>query len=222
MHHPRTWFFLFFATIGAFFVLSHTGFGAWLQNTLFISSKITEDERAAYIREIAFLKSDRITNRGEETRKISGIAAFVYSFYPHGIKNEVVIDRGALHGVRDRSAVVVDNIFVGFVHEVKDHSSLVTTIFDPQVRVAVRIGESQIDGLLIGGGEPRVTLVPKIAKIKPGDTVFIAAPEFPYGIPVGTVKEFYTSQHEVFGEIELVIPYHLNALRDVRVLPSHL
>ena len=136
-----------------------------------------------------------------------GLPAFVYSRYPFGERNTLVIDKGRLSGVESGQAATLHNVLVGRVREVSPRSATVETLFDPKFKLAVRVGPDGVDALLVGGNEPKVTLMAKDANIDAGDIVISAEKELSYGIAIGTIAEIMISSDNLFKEATLEVPY---------------
>jgi rod shape-determining protein MreC len=144
--------------------------------------------------------------------------AKVYSDYPLNSKQEISIATGSDQGVKQGATVTWgNNVLIGKVITALGDSSIVSTIFDPSWQMAVRIGSSQIDGLLKGGNCPTVILIPQNGQINVGDVVVTAASGFPYGLEVGAVKEIRNTPNSVFREATLQTEVNIADLRDVTV-----
>ncbi len=142
----------------------------------------------------------------------------VYSDYPLNSKQEISIAAGSNQGVKQGDIVTWgSNVLIGKVTAVLSNSSVVSTIFDPSWQMAVRIGSSQIDGLLNGGNSPTVTLIPQDGQINVGDMVVTATNGFPYGLEVGVIKDVSTTTNSVFREASLQTEVNIPDLRYVTV-----
>ena len=111
-------------------------------------------------------------------------------------------------------------VLIGDVDKVFDNTAAVQTIFDSRFRLAVRVGEGGIESLLMGGSEPRITLVPKNAEIRKGDIIYSAGADLPYGLPIGEVGEVQMSSDNIFKEATIIFPYDLSDYRLVFILKS--
>lgn len=145
------------------------------------------------------------------------IPAFVYSRYPFNLKSEFLLSSGAAQGVQVGQAVLFRGILLGKVKEVQKNSSVVQTIFDSHFETAVRAGAG-VDALLKGGDEPHLTLIPKNADLKQGDTVYSAAPGILYGIPVGEISEYLPKEGDPFGEASLNLGYSISDIKAVEIM----
>jgi len=140
----------------------------------------------------------------------------VYSSYPFNSKGEIAIAAGENLGLVPGDTIVIGgNILVGRVRSVFKSSSIVTTIFDPSWEVQVRIGESEVNALMQGGNELRLTLIPSDGYIEEGDLVVSAGERLPYGLEVGFVGRTSSMPGDVFQEAIIEPSLQIKNLRDV-------
>lgn len=133
-----------------------------------------------------------------------------YSNYPFNNKNQILIAAGSNHGVKSASpALAQPGIFLGEITEVKGKNAKVRTIFDFNWELPVKIGSEKIDGLLIGGHDPSVTLVSKSKNIQIGDPITLASPDFPIGLTIGLVNEVIEDKEDLFQEVKIRFPYSI-------------
>src|SRR3989338_5928745 len=149
--------------------------------------------------------------------------AKVYSSYPFNDKNEIAINLGSADGIKESWPVVLgSDIVLGEVKKVFERYSLVRTIFDPEWRLAVRIGENKINALLEGGVEPSLTTIDKNKVIKEGDFIYAVAKGFPYGALIGKVQNISSSPSSIFQEASLALPYNFNnEIVEVKILTGY-
>ncbi|MDO8466903.1 MAG: rod shape-determining protein MreC [bacterium] len=148
-----------------------------------------------------------------------GLSALVYSSFPLNYKHLIAINAGATHGVRVGMPVTLEgNILIGQIIEVSEDQSLVRTIFDKDWSLPVRIGVMEHDALLVGGQDPKLTLIDKDQEINIGDQVISAKKDLPYGLKVGEVAEVNNLVAHSFKEAGLIFPYNSKDLRSVVVL----
>src|SRR3989344_6438665 len=144
-----------------------------------VSSKTNQQISELYL-ENQSLKSRLEANLPEFKGELK--LAKVYSSYPFNDKNEIAINLGSVDGIKESMPVVLGpDILLGEVKKVFEHYSLVRTIFDPEWRLAVRIGENKINALLEGGIEPSLTTIDKNKILNEGDFIYADAKGFPYG-----------------------------------------
>lgn len=150
-------------------------------------------------------------------RPANFLRAVVLSRYPMNFKNEFLIDAGVRDGVSLGKAVTFGGVLVGEVGEVFERTSLVRTIFDDDFQLAVRIGVFGVDALFTGGTLPKATLIPQPARLKEGDIVYSASPNFPYGLAVGEVADIESSADQLFQEATLNFVYDIGGIKTVLV-----
>lgn len=161
------------------------------------------------------------------------IPAFVYSRYPFNFKNELLISAGKNQGIAAGEATVIsysspasssedserrEIVFLGVVDKVFGETAAVQTIFDSHFRLAVRIGDEGTEALLVGGSEPKLTLIPQNAGIHKNEVIYSAGAALPYGLPIGEVGEVRTAGDNIFKEATIIFPYDLSDYQLVFVL----
>lgn len=149
--------------------------------------------------------------------------AEIYSRYPFSVHDELVINRGATNGVRSGEPVFLvtpsgpSSILIGVVQDVRDRTATVRTIFDPEFKAAVRIGTTGADALLLGGPEPKVSLIAENATVQPGDVIVAASPELPLGAPLASVGLLEPAEDQAFKNATVVFGYDIGAIRIVQI-----
>ncbi|MEK7194039.1 MAG: rod shape-determining protein MreC [Patescibacteria group bacterium] len=144
------------------------------------------------------------------------LTAKIFSTYPFNIKNQLTINAGEKQGVKKgTTATIGENILVGQIIEVFENYSVARTIFDPKWQRPVRIGEEEVNGLLQGGNEPKITLIEK--PVKAGDIIYSAVADFPYGLKIGEISEIKETASGIFKEAEVKVSYNINELREVNM-----
>ncbi|MBM3257398.1 MAG: hypothetical protein FJY98_03710 [Candidatus Liptonbacteria bacterium] len=146
-----------------------------------------------------------------------GTVAEVYSEYPFGLKSELLVNVGKEKGVLVGQPVLFRGIFIGRVTKVFPHFSLVETLFDVRTKYPVRVGKKGVDALLVGGGEPRLTLVSNDAVFEPGEAVYAAIPSLPYGMPIGAVGTMSVARDGLFKEAQMIFPFNPTEVRVLRI-----
>ena len=71
--------------------------------------------------------------------------------------------------------------------------------------------------LLVGGLEPRLTLIAKDAKIASGDVVFSADQAFPLGGGMGSVRAVSKTGDTLLQEATLQVPYDIRKINIVLI-----
>ncbi|MBI3589696.1 MAG: rod shape-determining protein MreC [Candidatus Liptonbacteria bacterium] len=191
----------------------------------------TERERLTLENESLKAELIKLGDLKEQLPKITTdfTPALVYSRYPFNLKNEILLNAGRGQGIGVNQAVTLfvkeksgllknDEILLGRIKEVKERTSLVTTIFDPEWKSEAKIGKPGVEALVIGGGEPRLTLIKKEAKIQEGEVVYSTDERFPYGLPLGEVWNIGWSKDQLFQEADLKMNYDWSQIKAVMVL----
>lgn len=162
------------------------------------------------------LRSEIVSVSGQGTNDDHYRRAKIYSSYPLNSRSTILIDAGRNQGIKELTPVTIfGRLLLGQVAQVFENYSQVRTIFDVSWQMPVRIGEGEVDALLVGGPELKVTLVVADKAIKEGQTVVSASETFPYGLKIGEVKNVRLDADGVFKEADLSLPYNINELREV-------
>jgi cell shape-determining protein MreC len=162
--------------------------------------KLLELKKENLILKAELAKLSNLNNFLAQTSKRKIKPAFVYSYYPFNLKNEILINLGEKDELTLEEAVVLppqtqdqtqdlNFVLLGKIKKIYKNFSLVQTIFDPDFKLAVKIGQSQSDALLVGGPKPKLNLISKDAGINIGDIIYSAQSNLPYGLVVGEIKE---------------------------------
>jgi len=149
------------------------------------------------------------------------------------LRGMLTIDRGRVHGIERRMAVIAEGGVVGMVTEVHDFTASVATLHHRDCRIAGMVHRNRVrayDGVVKANGTDynyvcSMDFIDMKNEVRPGDLV-VTSPEsvFPAGIPIGTV----TVVHETGGalwrwaEIEPAVdPYSLDeAMVVTRYIPD--
>ncbi|KKU93724.1 MAG: hypothetical protein UY24_C0020G0006 [Parcubacteria group bacterium GW2011_GWA1_48_11b] len=187
-----------------------------LVGSVFFGNFLTaaKNRLAAVISLAPFEKPQTITQNGRQV-----VVAKIYSTFPYNYRNLISLNAGLTSGVKSGTPVTVDgNILLGKVIETATDYSVVQTIFDKDFSLSVRVGSRQIEALLVGAQEPRLTLIDKTADIRENDAIYSASADFPYGMKIGSVAEIRDSAASSFKEASLRLDYQFNELKDVALL----
>jgi len=153
--------------------------------------------------------------RNNELRD-SYLVTKIYSTYPFNDKHIFTIAMGADQKIVELTPVLAaKNILLGKIVGVFDNYSEVKSIFSPDWQMSVKIGESGIDGLLIGGPNPKVTMIVSDKEISVGEEIYSSGKEFPYGIKIGKVRSVQVGTSSFFKEALVDLPYDFNNLQEV-------
>lgn len=119
------------------------------------------------------------------------IPAQVIGRDPSNWSNSIIIDKGALNGIKENRAVLFTRGLVGRLIEVGRSSAKVLLITDPNSKVGVMIQRNRQGGILVGrpDGLCKIIYIALESDVVPGDKVITAGfgSVFPKDIMVGTV-----------------------------------
>lgn len=144
----------------------------------------------------------------------------IFSRYPSNLKNELLVAGGEKAGIQVGDVALFQGAILGTVEKVWRDSALVRTIFDTRFKSPVRIGQTGADALLIGGVQPRLSLIPAAASVANNDTVYSAAEGMPYGIGIGAVQNIHDAPDSMFKDASLRLPYNPATLAEVLLVPK--
>ena len=132
------------------------------------------------------------------------------------VRNLIRVDKGALAGVCPGAVVVVPEGLVGRVTLVSPHTSEVTLVTDPSVKVACEISSGG-SGILSGGSDELLLLrhLRGTNGFRPRSRVFTSGRGgiFPRGLEVGTLQVVTNGVRGVEGEVSPPVDY--STLEDV-------
>ncbi|MBI4087487.1 MAG: hypothetical protein HY434_01510 [Candidatus Liptonbacteria bacterium] len=151
------------------------------------------------------------------TRRPGYVSAIVYSRYPFNFKNEILINKGKNDGVLVGSPVFFGAVLLGRIEKVFNDDALVQTVFDDRFQLSAGIGNSGVKALFKGGSLPKLSLIPLAPPIAEGDIVYSVSPDFPYGAPIGEVRNPAFSSDRLFREASLRFSYDLGEVKTVLV-----
>ncbi|NCN58446.1 hypothetical protein COW99_03975 [Candidatus Roizmanbacteria bacterium CG22_combo_CG10-13_8_21_14_all_38_20] len=118
-----------------------------------------------------------------------------------GNSRYLFIDQGKASGVKAGSAVVSQEILIGTVMEVGEHSSKIKVLTDPESKIPVRTQSGAL-GLLQGGDNKlMLTRILQSETLKIGDLVGTSGAEgLPGGILIGVINQLLDDKVEVYQQ----------------------
>ena len=151
------------------------------------------------------------------------IGADVAGRSPDNWFEQILIDKGKKDGVLRGSAVITAQGVVGQVIDVKDETSVVRLVTDPQQKLGVVFQRINMPGVLRGYHEspPVVEFVPVGTPVDIGDKIVCAGDGgvFPQGHPIGTVSMVRRDTNGTTLLIEVKLGDNLFDLTHVLVVP---
>lgn len=172
---------------------------------------------------------------GSRIIETSGITAWSVAADSNSFRYSALINRGSIHGVKNRAPVTVGGALVGQVRSVNGSNSRILLICDPGMRVAVRFlppnREPRSVGMKVQNVKPprgllkgvrpglcKVEYVERDVDVQTGDIVVTSgeAYQFPSGLLVGKVSVI--RRRELFLEVEVAPEVTFSALQSLLVL----
>ncbi len=152
-----------------------------------------------------------------DTIKYSTQIAKVINFSIDNVSEEIVIDKGLLDGITKKMPVVAywnGSIgLVGIIQEVSLNTSVVRTVYSPNIDVGVVLENTGEVGILSGKGRVnkscKVRYISSYINVDVGKEkvfTFSGSKIFPPGILVGTVSSMLHKPGDKYSEVE-VIPH---------------
>jgi rod shape-determining protein MreC len=118
--------------------------------------------------------------------------------------------------------VISDEGLVGKVIAVGESYSLAQILYNKEFRVGAKVQRSRVDGILTweGGGELRLTNVPKTQDVRTGDVVITSGYSnvFPKDITIGFVSSVRQKSGSLFHEISVQPAVDFPSLEQVFVI----
>ncbi|MBI5732870.1 hypothetical protein HY967_02855 [Candidatus Jorgensenbacteria bacterium] len=145
----------------------------------------------------------------------------VYSRYPFNDRSSIVIDGGTDQGILVGAPVLIgDGVLLGKVKSVWQTQSEIMTIFDPDWKSSVVVGDGKTKALLRGGEQPRLEFIPRDNHLKEADSVFNISPELPLHRVIGSLGKIKDLSREVWLSANIEMPYHVEDVLEVTVIKN--
>lgn len=156
----------------------------------------------------------RLELRGAE------IVARVVGEESTNFSDTILIDLGAVHGIRTGMPVVTDQGLVGRISEVTENNAKVLLLTDPSSSASALMAESRLNGIVRGGtgGKLIMDFIPQGPTFNLGETVLSSGlgGRFPKGLTIGVIESIESQPNAVFqtalirpavdfGSLELVM-----------------
>jgi rod shape-determining protein MreC len=119
------------------------------------------------------IEAKGLRDRSHALENAGFVMADVIRAYINETRSELTINRGQNDGLVKGLFALGDNSIIGKISEVSKREARLKLFTDPASRIAVRIGNLNIDRLMQGGGkdEAKIRLLPTKHKIRVGDKV---------------------------------------------------
>lgn len=158
-----------------------------------------QEENARLMLEISRMRSKSLENEHlrsmlnfKDTTNFSLISADVISKLVNKMQGNFIINRGSVDGVLIGMPVLDSKGLVGIVVDTAKNFSVVRTLYNNNLNIAVTIERLKIDGILNWDGNKLIIKnIPSTYEIKIGDSVVTSdfSTIFPPKIPVGTISK---------------------------------
>lgn len=186
----------------------------WIPNPFGSSESADElrEKNIALSSELSRLRRAKAEN--EELRKMLGLkpregwkllTAEVVGKTASGDRNMFTLSVGEKDGVHKGMAVITDAGLVGRVYSLGSGFSLIEGLYNRQMRIAVKIARTRVDGILAWDGTDILLVrnVPKALDVQEGDMVVTSeySSYFPSDVPVGVVTKLEAEPNSLFRRI---------------------
>lgn len=172
------------------------------------------------------MRLDDTTKLQPALRQFSFVIAHVISNSIAQPYNYITINRGSRDGIRPEQGVVDQNGVVGIVNTVGPHSARIISLLNPNMKLSVKMKDSQYFGSLSWDGrDPSTALLeelPRHGRYNPGDTVVTSgySAVFPEGIIVGRVVKRETDMSGNFVTLRVRLSTDFSRLSTVRAITN--
>lgn len=140
-----------------------------------------------------------------------------------GLRQRILVDRGARNGVFRNQAVLDEYGIVGQTMHVGPWSAEVVLITDPDHDLPVQIERTGFRTIAVGTGDPNALALPYLpanANVRVGDVLITSGlgGVFPAGYPVGRVTQVHPSAVQPLAQVQAAPFAHLQTDREVTLL----
>lgn len=136
-------------------------------------------------------------------------------------QSSIVINSGAVSGIKSGMPVIGNGGFIGIIHSVDDNFSVVRTLKDINFRLVVKEEASRYNGILRWNGSTlQVTNLPKTSEISVGDRIISSeiSSLIPIPLTIGTVSRIINPDKGIMTDIEVMPAVNLERAEYVFVV----
>ena len=140
--------------------------------------------------------------------------------------NYLMLDKGALAGVKEGMGVINSRGVVGIVTDVSEHYSVVMSVLHSKFQLGVRLKSTNYFGLLNWDGESpdyaTLNNIQKFVEVAEHDTIQTLGGSgiFPEGITIGTVDTLYPIEESNTWKIKVMLSSNIQQAKHVYVLEN--
>src|SRR3972149_3275315 len=143
----------------------------------------------------------------KDTTTLPLIAASIVSKSVTTSLSTIILNVGKKDGILAGMPVVNDLGLIGIVYDISDEYSIVRTLKNIDIKIAVKDERSRIDGIMKWNGDNLVIInVPKTFDVKPGDRIITSdiSSIVPIPLPVGIAKGLTNLSTGIFNEVTVI------------------
>lgn len=172
-------------------------------------------------------KITKVTVGDSTMRRYSYIEAKVINNSVNKRNNYLTIDRGSLHGIKEKMGVICGDGIVGTVKDVSEHYSTVISFLHKDSYVSAQLNSSKEYGSLVWDGmNPKFAYlkdIPTHVKIKIGDSVSTTgfSQKYPKDIFIGRVIKCDLNSGDNFYNIKIALSTNFSTLRYVYIVEDN-
>ncbi len=173
-------------------------------------------------------KVNKVTIEDSSMWRYSYIEAKVINNSVNKRNNYLTIDRGSLHGIKEKMGVICGNGIVGTVKDVSKHFSTVISFLHKDSYVSAQLNSSKEFGSLVWDGlNPKFAYlkdIPTHVKVKVGDSVSTTgfSQKYPKEIFIGRVIKCDLNSGDNFYDIKIALSTNFSTLRNVYIVEDNL
>jgi rod shape-determining protein MreC len=186
----------------------------------------------AYLRNLVLAspysnKVNRIYINDSIMRRYTYIEAKVINNSVNKRNNYITLDRGSLHGIREKMGVICGDGIVGTIKDVSEHFCTVISFLHKDSKVSAQLNSSNEYGSLVWEGRnPKFASlkdIPTHVKVKLGDSVSTTgfSQKFPKNVFIGRVIKCDLKSGDNFYNIEVALSTNFTTLRYVYVVEDN-
>ncbi len=172
-------------------------------------------------------KVNRVYVGDSTMRRYTYIEAKVINNSVNKRNNYITLDRGSLHGIREKMGVICGDGIVGTVKDVSEHFCTVISFLHKDSKISAQLNASKEYGSLVWEGRnPKFASlkdIPTHVKVKIGDSVSTTgfSQKFPKEVFIGRVIKCDLNSGDNFYNIEVALSTNFPTLRYVYIVEDN-
>ncbi len=172
-------------------------------------------------------KVNRVYVGDSTMRRYTYIEAKVINNSVNKRNNYITLDRGSLHGIREKMGVICGDGIVGTVKDVSEHFCTVISFLHKDSKISAQLNSSKEYGSLVWEGRnPKFASlkdIPTHVKVKIGDSVSTTgfSQKFPKEVFIGRVIKCDLNSGDNFYNIEVALSTNFPTLRYVYIVEDN-